>query len=164
MFFWIFSNFFYLCSNYWHLGGNRLLLLPKNAQKKRCQKIWAGPPPLIWTKSKRTTVFFGMSSLSAISALGAPNAINLPFARLQRWCAHNRFVHCGGWSATRVGICDTLILLIALSREPHLHSLKYVLKCILKYILAFWSRNMRYPDMINGRQQRTTSSISEMYS
>ena len=25
---------------------------------KRCQKIWADPPPLIWTKSKRTAVFF----------------------------------------------------------------------------------------------------------
>ena len=24
---------------------------------KRCQNIWAGPPPLIWTKSKRRAVF-----------------------------------------------------------------------------------------------------------
>ena len=40
---------------FWHLGGNRLLLLTKNALMKRCQKIWAGPP-LIWTKSKRPAV------------------------------------------------------------------------------------------------------------
>ena len=45
-------------SNCWHVGGNRLLLLTKNALMKRWQKIWAGPPPLIWTKSKRTATFF----------------------------------------------------------------------------------------------------------
>ena len=51
--------FFGLCSNYFHFGGNRLLLLTKNALKKRCQKIWVGPsPPLIWTKSKRTPAFY----------------------------------------------------------------------------------------------------------
>ena len=28
-----------------------------------CQKLWAGPPPLIWKKSKRTAAFFVTSSL-----------------------------------------------------------------------------------------------------
>ena len=30
---------------------------------KRCQKIWAGPPPLIQTKSKRTATFSGCRPL-----------------------------------------------------------------------------------------------------
>ena len=42
-----------------HIGLNRLLLLTENAFMKRCQKFWArhSPPPLIWTKSKRTVFF-----------------------------------------------------------------------------------------------------------
>ena len=42
---------------FWHLGGNRLLLLAKNAVMKKCQKFGKSPPSLIWTKSKRTAVF-----------------------------------------------------------------------------------------------------------
>ena len=44
-------------SNYWHFGGTRLLLLTKDALIKWYQKIWAAPPHLIWTKSKRTAAF-----------------------------------------------------------------------------------------------------------
>ena len=46
-------------SNYWHFRGNGFLLLTKNAVMKRWQKFGQGPPPpLIWTKSKRTAAFF----------------------------------------------------------------------------------------------------------
>ena len=43
----------------WHFAGNRLLLLKKNALMKGDKKIGQNsPPPLIWTKSKRTATFF----------------------------------------------------------------------------------------------------------
>ena len=47
-------------------GGNTLLLLTKYALMKRYQKIGQSPlppPPLIWTKSKRTAPFFVRASL-----------------------------------------------------------------------------------------------------
>ena len=34
---------------------------------KRWQKIWAGPPPLIWRKSKRTATFFREAFPKSIS-------------------------------------------------------------------------------------------------
>ena len=46
-------------SKYWHVGGNRLLLLTKNVLLKMWKKLGM-PPPLIWTKSQRTATFFSM--------------------------------------------------------------------------------------------------------
>ena len=45
-------------SNYWHFGGNKLLLLTKNALVKRCQKIWAGSSPPSLGQNPKEQQFF----------------------------------------------------------------------------------------------------------
>ena len=52
-----------LSSNYWHIGGNRLPLLTKNALMKRCQKFWAAPPPSFEQNLKEQQFFLVKPSL-----------------------------------------------------------------------------------------------------
>ena len=75
-------------SNYWHFGGNKLLLLTKNAHMKRCQKIGQGPPPPSFGKNpKEQLFFFGSPSRILICqtiTVGAPGP--------------RKSVECGGWA------------------------------------------------------------------
>ena len=88
-----------LSSNYWHFGGNWLLLSTKSALMKRLQKIWAGPsspPPLIWTKSKRTA-FFSQDTFHEFRERICAFVFSLPFHRFgqKNWLKHNmwHFLH-----------------------------------------------------------------------
>ena len=62
-----------MCQKIW-AGVSPSLPIPKLTQYiqfvKSGQKIWAGPPPLIWTKSKRTATFFGKPFLTGWNIYG----------------------------------------------------------------------------------------------
>ena len=94
---WSYSNF----------GGNRLLLLTKNAFMKSEQKNWAGPSPpspLIWTKSKRTATFFSWSlPLWWLSAAIFPPRLHL--CTNNHLADNNAKLGDGGWTKTILG-CD----------------------------------------------------------
>ena len=52
-------------SKYWHVGGNRLLLLTKNALMKSGQTNWAGPsPPSLGQNPKEQLLIFVKASLT----------------------------------------------------------------------------------------------------
>ena len=62
---------------YWHFGGNRLLLLTKNALMKRCQKIWAGPcPPSFGQNPKEQQFFFRENIPKPLSMQGCVQISN----------------------------------------------------------------------------------------
>ena len=61
-----------LSSNYWHFGGNRLLLLTKNALMKSDKKLARALPSPSFEQNKKSSIFFGTPFLISVNLIRHP--------------------------------------------------------------------------------------------